>query len=124
MTHYPQILIQKHNGKYDWWELADQVRVRCSLAPLTGRFIIPKGYTSDFASVPQLFWWLVPPHGVTATACIVHDYLYEVKPFKHVTRREVDDYWLSLLRATTAPRWQIYLMYYYVRLLGWFTYYR
>ncbi|WP_428657652.1 DUF1353 domain-containing protein [Runella sp.] len=120
MTLYPDIRVRKYQGgKPDWWEVTDRVKVRCALHPY-GRFFIPYGYTSDFASVPQVFWWLVPPHGRTAPACVVHDYLYEHNPVK-ATRKEVDRFWLELLKQSGVPTWQVWTMYLYVRALGWYT---
>jgi len=37
---------------------------------------IPKGFLTDGASVPRLFWNLIPPWGDYGPAAIVHDYLY------------------------------------------------
>ncbi len=120
MTNYPDIRLRKYQGgKPDWWEVTDRVKVRCRLTPY-GRILIPHGYTTDFASVPQMFWWLVPPHGKTSSACIVHDYLYEHKPVK-ATRKEVDLFWLDLLKNSGVKPWQVWLMYGYVRALGWYN---
>jgi hypothetical protein len=43
----------------------------------SGRIIVvPKGFTSDGASVPRLLWWFLPPWGDKSTrAAILHDYL-------------------------------------------------
>lgn len=39
-------------------------------------FTLPKGYTTDGASVPRMFWSLYPPYKPQwLTACIIHDYL-------------------------------------------------
>jgi len=37
---------------------------------------IPKGFTTDLASVPRLFWIILPSNGRYTAAAIVHDYLY------------------------------------------------
>ena len=37
---------------------------------------VPRGFEPDFASVPRLLWPLVPPHGRSRKAAVVHDYLY------------------------------------------------
>ena len=40
------------------------------------KFIIPKGYTTDGASVPRIFWSIYPPYKPEwLTACVIHDYL-------------------------------------------------
>lgn len=39
-------------------------------------FTLPKGYTTDGASVPRIFWSIYPPYKPEwLTACIIHDYL-------------------------------------------------
>ena len=47
---------------------------------------VPAGFEFDGASVPRLFWWLLPPlSGESAEAAALHDYLYthrgHVEPF-------------------------------------------
>ncbi|TFV91422.1 DUF1353 domain-containing protein [Blastococcus sp. CT_GayMR16] len=36
---------------------------------------IPGGFTTDLASVPRLFWALIPPQGAYESAAVLHDYL-------------------------------------------------
>jgi hypothetical protein len=38
--------------------------------------IVPKGFVTDFASIPRLFWSALRPDGEYAYAAVVHDYLY------------------------------------------------
>lgn len=40
---------------------------------------IPLGYTTDGASVPRIFWWVVPPWGNYGQSAVVHDFLLEKK---------------------------------------------
>ncbi|EAJ1254841.1 DUF1353 domain-containing protein [Campylobacter lari] len=41
-------------------------------------FIVPKGFKTDGASIPRLFWSLFPPFkSEYFSACVVHDYLCE-----------------------------------------------
>lgn len=45
----------------------------------TGRMIwVPAGYVTDFASIPRIGRWLIPPFGRHAIAAVVHDWLYSV----------------------------------------------
>lgn len=37
---------------------------------------VPSGFVTDFASIPRIFWSLLPPDGLYAYAAIIHDYLY------------------------------------------------
>lgn len=43
----------------------------------TEKIVVPKGFVTDFASIPQGLWSLgLSPHGQYSRAAIVHDYLY------------------------------------------------
>lgn len=110
MTTYPHILLSKSDEKYDWY----QVEEDCVFGPI----LIPKGFSTDFASVPQAFWWLIPPHGRAAMPSVWHDYLYQWTQHD-MTRFQVDSMWLMMLQKSGVPGWQRRLMYAYVRVLGW-----
>lgn len=111
MTLYPYILLAKYNtGKYDWYEVAED----CAF----GAVLITKGFTTDFASVPQAVWWLIPPHGKAAIPSIVHDYMYQVPDSHVLTRKQVDGIWLELMQKSGVPTWQRYTMYAFVRAFG------
>lgn len=38
-------------------------------------FTVPKGFVTDLASVPSVFWSVLRPDGEYAYAAILHDYL-------------------------------------------------
>lgn len=41
------------------------------------RIVVPKGFVTDFASIPQTLWSLgLSPYGRYSRAAVVHDYLY------------------------------------------------
>jgi hypothetical protein len=40
---------------------------------------VPKGFVTDLASIPRVFWSLLRPDGEYAYAAIIHDYLYWVQ---------------------------------------------
>src|SRR6266496_2328748 len=39
-------------------------------------FMVPAGQTTDFASVPRVFAWFIPPYGRYTRPAILHDYLW------------------------------------------------
>ena len=41
--------------------------------------VVPRGFVSDLASIPQAFWSVMPKTGRYAYAAFVHDYLYWVQ---------------------------------------------
>lgn len=59
--------------------------------------IVPPGFTTDFASVPRLFWSIIPPVGKIAIPAIVHDYIYTVQP---AGRKWADAVMFELMRKS------------------------
>mgnify|MGYP001202684521 FL=1 len=49
---------------------------------------VPKGFVTDFASIPRPFWSALRPDGEYAYAAVVHDYLYWTQTR---SREEADD---------------------------------
>jgi hypothetical protein len=84
-----------------------------------GRIIdVPQGFETDFASVPRLFWRIVPPWGRYSPAAVVHDFLYHTGK---VSRKKADGIFLELMAKLAVPLWKRFLMYWAVRLFGWFA---
>lgn len=111
MTEYPDIEFKKSSVKYDWFELVQP----CKFEHITGQtIVIPAGYTTDFASVPQPLWWLIPPNGRSVNPSVVHDYLYDNRIG---TRKEADLFFLKELK-NLVPLWQAYTMFYFVRIFA------
>lgn len=110
MTTYPRILLCKHSGKYDWFEVVED----CAF----GLLLITQGFTTDFASVPQAIWWLIPPHGMAAMPSVVHDFAYQTPNAHNLTRKQVDVIWLELMQKAGVPKWQRLTMYSFVRAFG------
>ena len=115
MTNYPKIFLKKSFEKYDWYELVDD----CQINILGYQLIIPCGYKTDFASVPQFFWSIIPPHCKAAMPSIVHDYLCE---FGILQRKDCDAIFFELLKIAEVSFWQRNIMYAYVRAFGWVRY--
>jgi len=76
---------------------------------------VPVGYETDFASVPQLFWNIVPPVGKYTIAAVVHDYLYDAKLF---TKAETDSIFYDLMRKRGVGKFTAGILYAAVRTFG------
>ena len=64
--------------------------------------VIPRGYITDFASVPRLFWTLIPPVAdEIAEASIPHDYFY-TKDSDEVPRKFADECLKEIARVNGA----------------------
>jgi hypothetical protein len=48
---------------------------------------VPVGFVTDFASIPRVFWSVLPPDDLYTYAAIIHDFLYWEQP---VPRKEAD----------------------------------
>ena len=84
-----------------------------------GRFIdVPLGFTTDFASIPRLFWTILPPAGQYGKAAVIHDWLYfsgrdgEGDP---VTRAYADGVFLRAMKELGVPWHRRTVMYLAVR---------
>lgn len=53
-------------------------------------FLVPKGYLTDFASVPRMFWWLIPRYGRYTEAAVLHDYLCDEAKAGRFSRCDAD----------------------------------
>jgi hypothetical protein len=71
--------------------------------------VVPKGFVTDLASIPRLFWTLLPRDGVYMLPAVVHDYLYWTQG---CSRSEADTVlFLAMKEYEIEPlrRWVIYL---------------
>ena len=82
------------NGDLDLGRFADRMyflRKEINWSPnpgQTGKSVtVPVGFVTDFASIPRIFWSLLPPDGQYTYPAIIHDYLYWEQPVK---REEAD----------------------------------
>jgi len=99
-------------------------------ADSTERLFIPKNeFETDFASIPRLFWRVLPPVGDGARAryglaAVIHDWLYvdaEESLFflpADQRRRYADDVFLACMVALEVSPWRRRVMYRAVRLFG------
>jgi hypothetical protein len=76
---------------------------------------VPQGFVTDFASVPRIFWRIIPPWGEYSPAAVVHDWLYTKAKCK---RKEADDIFLELMERLGVPVIVRTAMYWAVRIGG------
>jgi len=77
---------------------------------------VPAGFVTDLASIPQLFWNLLPPFGKYTEAAVVHDWLYR----NHLYSRPTCDAILLEAMQLCGVNWfQRQLIYRNVRAFGW-----
>ena len=82
---------------------------------LWDHFFVPDGFITDMASVPRLFWILIPPTGRYSKATVIHDWLYTSH---QVSRKDADGIFRRILRESGVAKWRRFTMYWAVRLFG------
>lgn len=107
--------------KSDRWRLVNPVT-----AVLTDgtELIVNELYVTDFASVPQILWSLIPPIGRYNRAALVHDFLYDLRFREEVLgeneARKFADLQFLYIANSVYPKGEIlhYLMYKMIRWFG------
>ncbi len=76
--------------------------------------IVPAGFSTNYASVPQFLHSLIDPQGKQARAAIAHDYLYGTGE----PRAWCDAVLRAALQADGCPPWRRWLIWLGVRVFG------
>jgi hypothetical protein len=73
------------------------------------------GTLTDFASVPRIFWPLIPKDGRHTQAAVLHDFLYK----SHLkSKEEADKIFLEAMGVLGVKPWRQQIMYWSVVLFG------
>ena len=120
-----------HHGRFDGSQLLDdsvngtgraQFRL---LAPFGYKIdresfllevVAPRGYVTDYASIPRFFWRVFPPWGKYRHAAVIHDVLYSDRS---CPRAMADAIFLDAMNALGVPWYQRWPIYAAVRCFGW-----
>lgn len=77
---------------------------------------VPIGYLTDGASVPRLFWSVLPPWGKYGQAAVLHDFLcdygfiYDKGVITPVSRKEADEIFYEAMEVLQIPKLKISMM--------------
>ena len=85
------------------------------------KIVVPKGFTTDLASVPWPASMIIPKSGRFNSAAVIHDYLYFSKLY---TRQKADLIFyqaMQVLGVSFIKRW---VMYHSVRTFSWMAWNR
>ncbi len=76
---------------------------------------VPKGFKTDFASVPWVLWSWLPSWGKYGKGAVIHDYIYQT----HCrTRKEADAIFYEAMLVGGTKVWKAKLMFWGVRIFG------
>lgn len=82
---------------------------------------VPKGFITDFASIPRIFWNIYPPTGggtkrtSYGKCAVLHDASYQ---FKWYSRKECDKLFLEAMKCMGVGYITRYIFYWCVRLFA------
>ena len=67
---------------------------------------VPKGFVTDLASIPRIFYSLLPPDGEYTVPAVIHDYLYWIQTTSkdqadNILRFSMQDYKIGRVTRTT-----------------------
>ena len=123
MTFLGEIEVSRTPGSRGEWTLVSDL----IYIGKWDQFLVPKGFKTDFASIPRIFHVLFPKNGRHDAAAIVHDYLYQKQPFvssritrdmKRITRLDSDRIFRRIMKELGVGVVRRNLMYQAVRLGG------
>lgn len=97
-----------------YWEVLEDYYYETSI----GIIKVPKGFKTDYASVPKIFRNIINCSGKHGRAAVVHDWLYSSKCTLGVTREEADEIFLEIMTEWGVSVIKRNLMYRMVRLFG------
>jgi len=100
------------------WELIEEIEYHVGSEDSSDIVFVPKGFLTDFASIPRILWPVLPPFGRYSPAAVIHDYLYFTK---HRTRKEDDAIFLEAMTVMKVKWWVRQAMYRSVRMFGWIS---
>lgn len=70
--------------------------------------VVPAGFVTDLASIPRVFWSLLPPDGAYTFPAIIHDYLYWTQTYPRETADRVLRYGMDDMKVQSAVSLSIY----------------
>lgn len=86
---------------------------------------VKTGFITDFASVPRIFFWALPPSGTEANpygiAALFHDWCYAHKTIggRAIERWEADNLFYEIMRYIGTDWFVAHIMWSQVRMWGW-----
>lgn len=96
-------------------ELTDKLRYS---SKNNGVIDVPKGFKTDFASIPRILWSIIAPTGKHTNASILHDYLYTEGYKLGIDRKRADLIFYEAMIDSSVARFTANVMWFAVRVFG------
>ncbi len=110
----PLTVLQKPSGK---WRTDREFTYMVGNKHSDEEITVPRGYLTDFFSVPLPFRGLLPKSQKGNQAAVLHDYMYQNHLY---SRKKCDDIFLEAMTVLGVSVWKRQVMYRAVRMFGWY----
>lgn len=121
MSEFTKALIVSPLSDGRTWVLAEPFSYDVGRKGSGDTIRVPALFMTDFASVPRVFWSVFPPWGRYGNAAVIHDYGYWTQTRR---RARVDAIFLEGMEVLGVGWWARHVLYWNVRLFGWFAWRR
>ena len=123
MSSFTTPLVVEYDTGLRLWVLDEPFEYHVGEHPSDEVIEVPTGFYTDFASIPKIFHWILPPDGLYTKAAVVHDFLYATQDHCY-SRNRSDHIFYEAMEVLGVVRWQRRVMFYWVRAFGWYPWYR
>lgn len=103
------------------WELQEGFEYHVGCYPSDEIIVVPKGFITDFASVPKPFWPIIDPVGEHGKAAVIHDFCYATACYN---KYRSDQIFLEGMIVLDVEKWKRETMFYAVVSFGWWAWYK
>lgn len=100
------------------WKLIKGFEYHIGQYPSNDIIIVPPGFITNFASVPRIFWSIIPPYGKYGKASVIHDYCYKTACYN---RKRCDDIFYEGMKVLNVLPWKRFVMYWCVRIFAYYS---
>ena len=92
----------------DYWEVLEDYFYETSI----GIIKVPKGFKTDYASVPKIFRNIINTYGKHGRGAVVHDWLYSIKCNIKITRENADKIFLEIMEEYGVNKIKRYFLFF------------
>jgi len=122
MSSFTTKLVVEYLPKINKWKTKRELVYFVGEEYSEERIVVPRGFITDFASIPWPASMLIPKSGRYNQAAVLHDWLYDragVLDNKTYTRAEADKIFLEAMTVLKVNKFKRWVMYRHVRVWSW-----
>ncbi len=125
MSSFTTKLVLEYFPKTNQWKTRRKLVYFFGKEDSNDRIIVPKGFSSDLASIPWPASMFIPKSGKYNSAAVLHDYLYSIRGAivelnnpKKRSRKDCDEIFCESMRVLGVHSFKCKIMFRAVRIFG------